>query len=49
MLKKRFRVLGAEPFYKYELQVDVILACCVLHNFIMEVDPSDQIMRRVNR
>jgi hypothetical protein len=44
VLKKRFRVLGAEPFWSFETQVEVVLACCVLHNHIMGVDPDDPIM-----
>jgi hypothetical protein len=35
VLKKRFRVLGAESFWSFETQMGVILACCVLHNQIM--------------
>ena len=49
VLKKRFRVVDAEPFWKYTIQVDVVLACCVLHNYIMGVDPNDSIMRDANR
>uniref|UniRef100_A0A2N9GSH5 DDE Tnp4 domain-containing protein n=1 Tax=Fagus sylvatica TaxID=28930 RepID=A0A2N9GSH5_FAGSY len=44
VLKKRFRVLGAEPFWSFETQVEVVLACCVLHNHIKGVDPDDPIM-----
>jgi hypothetical protein len=44
VLKKCFRVLGAEPFWSFETQVEVVLACCVLHNHIMRVDPNDPIM-----
>ena len=44
VLKKRFRVLDAEPFWSFETQVKVVLACCVIHNHIMEVDPTDYIM-----
>ena len=44
VLKKRFRVLDAEPFWSFEIQVKVVLACCVIHNHIMEVDPTDYIM-----
>ncbi|KMT02348.1 hypothetical protein BVRB_9g205730 [Beta vulgaris subsp. vulgaris] len=29
VLKKRFHVLDAEPFWSFETQVDVVLACCV--------------------
>uniref|UniRef100_A0A2N9IG57 DUF8040 domain-containing protein n=1 Tax=Fagus sylvatica TaxID=28930 RepID=A0A2N9IG57_FAGSY len=35
---------GAEPFWSFETQVEVVLACCVLHNHIMGVDPDDPIM-----
>ena len=44
VLKKRFRVLDAEPFWSFETQVEVVLACCVIHNHIMGVDPTDYIM-----
>ena len=44
MLKKLFRVLDAEPFWSFETQVKVMLACCVIHNHIMGVDPTDYIM-----
>ena len=44
VLKKLFRVLDAEPFWSFETQVKVVLACCVIHNHIMGVDLSDYIM-----
>ena len=44
MLKKRFRVLDAEPFWAFETQVKVVLACCVVHNHIMGVEPNDHII-----
>ena len=44
VLKKRFRVLDAEPFWSFETQVKVVLACCVVHNHIMGVEPNDHIM-----
>ncbi|KMT00244.1 hypothetical protein BVRB_1g016060 [Beta vulgaris subsp. vulgaris] len=34
VLKKRFRVLDAEPFWSYETQVNAVLACCVIHNYL---------------
>ncbi|KAF8393860.1 hypothetical protein HHK36_020058 [Tetracentron sinense] len=49
VLKKRFRVLDVEPYWSYKTQVDIILACCVLHNHIMGVDPTDDITRDVER
>ena len=44
MLKKCFRVLDAEPSWSFETQVKVELACCVVHNHIMGVEPNDHIM-----
>ena len=44
MLKKLFRVLDAEPFWSFETQVKVVLACCVVHNHIMGVELNDYIM-----
>ncbi|PPD66145.1 hypothetical protein GOBAR_DD36978 [Gossypium barbadense] len=41
ILKKRFRVLDAEPFSNFQTQVDIVLTCCIIHNHIMGVDPSD--------
>ncbi|XP_021714727.1 putative nuclease HARBI1 isoform X2 [Chenopodium quinoa] len=47
VLKKRFCVLDAEPFWPYETQVDVVLACCVLHNYLRGVDLNGPITREV--
>ena len=44
VLKKRFRVLDEEPFWSFETEVEVVLACCVIHNHIMGVDPTNYIM-----
>ena len=44
VLKKCFRVLDAEPFWSFETKVEVVLACCVIHNHIMGVDPTNYIM-----
>ena len=44
VVKKRFRVLDAEPFWSFPTQVKVVLACCVVHNHIMGVEPNDHIM-----
>ncbi|XP_039063834.1 uncharacterized protein LOC120208686 [Hibiscus syriacus] len=41
ILKKRFRVLDAEPFWDFQTQIDVVLACTIIHNHIMGVDPND--------
>ena len=44
VLKKHFRVLDTEPFWSFETQVEVVLACCVISNHIIGVDPTDYIM-----
>ena len=44
MLKKRFQVLDAEPFWSFETQVKVVLVYCVVHNHIIGVEPNDYIM-----
>ena len=44
VLKKRFCVLDAKPFWSFPTQMDVILACCIIHNHILGVDPLDSIM-----
>ncbi|XP_016699969.2 uncharacterized protein [Gossypium hirsutum] len=41
ILKKQFRVLDSEPFWNFQTQVDIVLACCIFHNHLMGVDPSD--------
>uniref|UniRef100_A0A803NF15 Myb/SANT-like domain-containing protein n=1 Tax=Chenopodium quinoa TaxID=63459 RepID=A0A803NF15_CHEQI len=48
VLKKRFRVLDVEPFWSYETQVDVVLACCVIHNYLRGVDPNDAITQEAD-
>ena len=37
-------MLDAEPFWSFETQVEVVLACCVIHNHIIGVDPTNYIM-----
>ena len=41
LLKKRWAILRSTMFYPLEKQNDIILACCLLHNFLREVDASD--------
>lgn len=40
-LKNRFCILGEKKFHSFSKQVDIVLACCILHNFILGVDPHD--------
>ncbi|XP_020242914.1 protein ALP1-like [Asparagus officinalis] len=43
ILKNRFKILAAKPNYPFPTQVDIVLACTVLHNFIALEDPADDI------
>lgn len=42
ILKNRFKILTCHPFFPFETQVDIVLACCILHNYILQVDPDDR-------
>ncbi|XP_020243256.1 uncharacterized protein LOC109821479 [Asparagus officinalis] len=42
-LKNRFKILTVKPHYPFRAQVDIVLACAVLHNYIAMVDPDDDI------
>jgi hypothetical protein len=37
-------VLDAKPFWSFETHVEVVLACCVIHNHIIGVDHNDSVM-----
>ena len=34
-LKNRFKILYNKPFHPYPTQVKLVLACCILHNWIL--------------
>jgi hypothetical protein len=34
-LKGRFRIVDNKSFHKYKTQVKLVLACCILHNWIL--------------
>ena len=35
-LKRRFKILDdASPFFPFPTQVDIVLACCILHNWVL--------------
>ena len=42
VLKKRFPIIASttEPNYCADTQNKIILACCILHNYLMGVDPD---------
>ncbi|XP_077237218.1 protein ANTAGONIST OF LIKE HETEROCHROMATIN PROTEIN 1-like [Tasmannia lanceolata] len=49
VLKKRFAVLYGEPMYPFPKQVDLVIACCCIHNFIRGVMPRDGLVGAVDR
>ncbi|KAG6484756.1 hypothetical protein ZIOFF_053281 [Zingiber officinale] len=50
VLKKRFPIIasGTEPHYEINIRTDIILACCILHNFLMGVDPDERLISEVD-
>ncbi|XP_020266770.1 uncharacterized protein LOC109842285 [Asparagus officinalis] len=44
ILKNRFKILTSKPHYPFPAQVDIVLACTVLHNYIATVDPEDELL-----
>jgi hypothetical protein len=34
-LKGRYRIIDNKAFHKYKTQVELVLACCILHNWII--------------
>lgn len=42
VLKRRFAILrGVVPNYTMTTQINIIIACCVMHNFIRDPQPND--------
>jgi len=48
LLKNRFGILdNKKPKYPLEIQIDIVLACTVIHNYILGVDPYDPMVNDV--
>ncbi|KAJ9552217.1 hypothetical protein OSB04_016262 [Centaurea solstitialis] len=49
VLKKRFPIIRSttEPFYLCETQSDIFLACCILHNFLLDEDRDKELEEEV--
>ncbi|XP_039141278.1 protein ANTAGONIST OF LIKE HETEROCHROMATIN PROTEIN 1-like [Dioscorea cayenensis subsp. rotundata] len=41
ILKNHFKILTSHPFFPFRTQVRLVIACCILHNYIAGVDPND--------
>ncbi|KAJ4801431.1 nuclease [Rhynchospora pubera] len=50
VLKKRFPIIGSsnQSYYSVEVQKKIIMACCVLHNYLIERDPDRRLMAQVD-
>ncbi|XP_047179967.1 uncharacterized protein LOC124846694 [Vigna umbellata] len=50
VLKKRFPIItsGTEPHYGLETMTNIILACCILHNFLRGMDHDDSLLDEVD-
>ncbi|KAG8376305.1 hypothetical protein BUALT_Bualt09G0049500 [Buddleja alternifolia] len=50
VLKKKFPMLrsGTQTYFDVDTQGDIVLACCILHNYLMGVDPNIKIIREVD-
>ncbi|XP_072077822.1 uncharacterized protein [Arachis hypogaea] len=51
VLKKIFAIItsGTEPHYNFETMTEIVLACCILQNFLMGVDPDPHLIAQVDR
>ncbi|XP_024311468.1 protein ALP1-like [Brachypodium distachyon] len=54
-LKRRFKILDdATPFFRFPTQVDIVVACCIIHNWVLgdEIDeyiiPEDEWPPNIN-
>ena len=51
VLKKRFPIIasGTEAQYDVNTLSEIVIACCILHNYLMGVDPDEQLISEVDR
>jgi len=50
VMKKCFPIIasGIEPHYDLHTMTNIILACCILHNFLRGVDNDDSLVKEVD-
>ena len=51
VLKKRFLIIASttEPTYSVNIQSDIVIACCILYNFLMGMDPDEKLISEVDK
>ena len=54
-LKRRFKILDdATPFFRFPTQVDIVVACCIIHNLVINdgideyIIPEDEWVPNIN-
>ncbi|WVZ57253.1 LOW QUALITY PROTEIN: hypothetical protein U9M48_007658 [Paspalum notatum var. saurae] len=40
-LKNRFKILANRPYFSYSTQVKLVIACCAVHNWILDNGPDE--------
>jgi len=50
-MKKCFPIItrGTEPHCELHTMTSIILACCILHNFLRRMDNDDSLIQKVDR
>ncbi|KAG6480411.1 hypothetical protein ZIOFF_063911 [Zingiber officinale] len=50
VVKKRFAIIrsSTEPHYRIETQKQIILCCCILHNYLINADPDEGLLAEVD-
>ena len=50
VFKKKFPIIAStiEPNYCVDTQNEIILACCMLHNYLMGVDPNESLIAEID-
>ena len=51
VLKKRFPIISGmtKPFFPDDIVTKIILACCILHNYLMGVDLNERLIAKVDQ
>ncbi|XP_024198698.2 protein ALP1-like [Rosa chinensis] len=49
LLKKRWAILRTASFFDVKTQVRIINACCIIHNYLRDEMPNDQLLDDVDR
>lgn len=49
LLKKRWAILRTASFFNVKTQVRIINACCIIHNFLRDEMPEDELLNDVDQ